>query len=341
MKNTKRISRAVFWGLIVCCFLFLSSSFAVSETIDEVYKKALKEEGVLNCYCSIAQINAEKFFPIFERRFPGIKINQVDATADKLVARAVTEARGGKTLGDVFNTNLENVGQMHDQGLLLEKLPPEEAEYPEGLKGTYWVATDLQFIIAAWNTTLVKKEEEPKQFEDFADPRWKSRLIAEPRDLELLLGLAKYKFKSDEKAIALLKKIAANNVEFHKGHSQLAELLVAGQAAVCITCYAHHYPARMKKGAPVNMMLTEGIANIQAGSVFKNAPHPNTAMLFARWISSQEGQKAMAIGGRTPAHPKIEPTEKMRPGKIYALVVADYKEFPKYEKIWKEIFKLR
>jgi ABC-type Fe3+ transport system substrate-binding protein len=97
----------------------------------------------------------------------------------------------------------------------------------------------------------------------------------------------------------------------------------------------------MKKGAPVNMMLTEGMANIQAGSIFKNAPHPNTAMLFARWISSQEGQKAMAIGGRTPAHPKIEPTEKMRPGKIYALVVADYKEFPKYEKIWKEIFKLR
>jgi len=36
-----------------------------------------------------------------------------------------------------------------------------------------------------------------------------------------------------------------------------------------------------------------------------------------------------------------KPTEKMRPGKIYALVVADYKEFPKYEKIWKEIFKLR
>jgi iron(III) transport system substrate-binding protein len=341
MKNTKRISGAVFWGLIVGYFLFFSYSPAASETIDEVYKKALKEEGVLNCYCSIAQINAEKFFPIFERRFPGIKINQVDATADKLVARAVTEARGGKTLGDVFNTNLENVGQMHDQGLLLEKLPPEEAEYPEGLKGTYWVATDLQFIIAAWNTTLVKKEEEPKQFEDFADPRWKSRLIAEPRDLELLLGLAKYKFKSDEKAIALLKKIAANNVEFHKGHSQLAELLVAGQAAVCITCYAHHYPPRMKKGAPVNMMLTEGMANIQAGSIFKNAPHPNTAMLFARWISSQEGQKAMAIGGRTPAHPKIEPTEKMRPGKIYALVVADYKEFPKYEKIWKEIFKLR
>jgi iron(III) transport system substrate-binding protein len=200
---------------------------------------------------------------------------------------------------------------------------------------------DLQFIIAAWNTNLVKKEEEPKQFEDFADPRWKNRLIAEPRDLELLMGLAKYKYKSDEKAIALLKKIAANNVEFHKGHSELAELLVAGQAAVCITCYAHHYPPRMKKGAPLNFLLTEGIGNITATAVFKDAPHPNTAWLWHRWITSEEGQKAMAMSGRTPAHPKVEPVEKMRPERIYALSAADYKEFSKYGKIWREIFRLR
>ena len=36
-------------------------------------------------------------------------------------------------------------------------------------------------------------------------------------------GLAKYKYKSDEKAIALMKLIAANNPEFHRGHSQLVE----------------------------------------------------------------------------------------------------------------------
>jgi hypothetical protein len=42
-----------------------------------------------------------------------------------------------------------------------------------------------------------------------------------------------------------------------------------------------------------------------------------------------------------PAHPKVQPTDKVRPDQIYALTVADYKEFPKYNKIWKEIFKLR
>jgi hypothetical protein len=49
----------------------------------------------------------------------------------------------------------------------------------------------------------------------------------------------------------------------------------------------------------------------------------------------------MAQGGRTPAHPKVEPVDKTRTEKIYAISAADLKEFPKYEKIWKEIFKLR
>ncbi|MET0500485.1 MAG: extracellular solute-binding protein [Candidatus Binatia bacterium] len=312
-----------------------------AQSLEEVHKAAVKEGGTLNFYATLAQINAEKILPIFEKRFPGIKVNHVDATSDKLVARAVTEARGGKTLADVIQVPLENVSQVHDQGLLLETNLPESAEYPEGMKGSFWISSDLQFFVAAWNTALVKKEEEPKSFDDFTHPRWKNRLIAEPRDLEMLLAFAKYKFKSDEKAIDYWKKVAVQNVEFHKGHSQLAELLVAGQAAACLTCYSHHYPGRIKKGAPLNYMLSEGVASINATAIFKNAPHPNTALLFARWIASQEGQKAMAQGGRTPAHPKVEPVDKTRTEKIYAISVADLKEFPKYEKIWKEIFKLR
>jgi iron(III) transport system substrate-binding protein len=333
--------RKRFTSLMVLVVIAVLPALAGAQSLDELHKLAVKEGGTLNFYATLAQVNAEKILPVFEKRFPGIKVNHVDATSDKLVARAVTEARGGKTLGDVLQVPLENVSQAQDQKLLLEVKLPEAAEYPEGMKGSFWVASDLQFIIAAWNTSLVKKEEEPKQYEDFANPRWKNRMIAEPRDLEMLMGFAKYKYKSDEKAIDLWRRIAANNIEFHSGHSQLAELLVAGQAAVCLTCYSHHYPSRIKKGAPVNYMLSEGVASINATAVFRNAPHPNTALLYARWVASQEGQKAMAQGGRTPAHPKVEPVDKTRTEKIYPISVADIKEYPRYEKIWKEIFKLR
>ena len=204
-----------------------------SETVDDVYKKAVKEGGTLNFYGTLAQINAAKILPAFEKRFPGIKVNHVDATADKLAVRAITEARGGRVFADVFQISLENILQLHEQKLILEQLPPDAAAYPGNLKGSYWLASSMTIITAAWNTNLVKKGDEPKQFDDLADPKWKGKLIAEPRDVEILMGLARHKFNNDEKAISLIKKIAANNVEFHKGHSDLAELLVAGQAAAC------------------------------------------------------------------------------------------------------------
>lgn len=325
----------------IAILLFASAPGARAETLDELYQKAKKEEGTLNFYGTLAQINAVKILPVFEKRFPGIKINHVDATADKLAVRAITEARGGRVLADIFQISLENILQLHEQKLLLDQSLPEAAAYPANLKGSYWLANSMTIMTGAWNTNLVKKADEPKQLDDFADPKWKGRLIGEPRDVELLIGLARHKFKNDEKAIDLIKKIAANKVEFHKGHSDLAELLVAGQAAACITCYSHHYPSRIKKGAPVGFMLTEGIATINATSLAKGAPHPNTALLFARWSASEEGQKVYADGGRNPAHPKVDPTDKIRPEKLYPIGTDEIKDWKKYEKIWKEVFKLR
>ena len=90
------------------------------------------------------------------------------------------------------------------------------------------------------------------------------------------------------KAIALMKKIAANNPEFHKGHSQLAELLIAGQAAACFTCYSHHFPGRIKKGAPLNYMLTEGVAAIGATARFQECA-PSKHGPVVRPLDGQSG----------------------------------------------------
>jgi iron(III) transport system substrate-binding protein len=337
----KRKAFLTILNLVVGVMIASTSAPVSGQSLDELHKLALKEGGTLNFYGTLAQINAEKILPVFEKRFPGIKVNHVDATADKLAARAITEARGGRVLADVFQMALENVLQLVDQKLVVDWLPPEAAAYPANFKAANWLAADMVIITASWNTNLVKKEDEPKQFDDFADPKWKGKMIAEGRDVELLIGLARHKFKNDEKAIDLLRKIAANNIEFHKGHSELAEFLVAGQAAACVTCYAHHYPPRIKKGAPLGYMLTEGIATITANALAKDAPHPNMARLFYRWSASEEGQKAYAAGGRLPPHPKVEPVEKIRPAILYPIGTDEIKDWKKYEKVWKEIFKLR
>jgi iron(III) transport system substrate-binding protein len=313
-----------------------------TESIDELYEKAKKEGGQLTLYIALSARSEEIILPIFKKRFPAIQISHIDATSDKLVARVLAEQRGGRVIGDVFGGTPGYLAQMTEQKLLAPLAIPEAAAYPAMLKGAEWVATDTQFFIAGWNTGLLKKGDEPKQLEDLAEPKWKGKIIAEPRDFQLLMGLAKRKYKSDEKAVELFKKIAANGVEFHKGHSQLIELLVAGQAPVCLTCYAHHFPPRIKKGAPLQALLSEGVGEVGGSvAILRGAPHPNAALLWARWVVGEEGQKAYAQAGETPAHPNVEPAEKIRPATVYMLAAEEVKEFPKYEKMWKEIFGLR
>jgi iron(III) transport system substrate-binding protein len=333
---------AIVLGILSLPAVLPTASPAATDSIGELHEKAKKEGGKLTLYAPLSARAMEVIPAGFMKRFPGMTVDHIDATPDKLLARIVTEARGGRVLADVYGGSLAYVAQLSDQQLLVPLALPEASAYSAQTKSDFWVATDTQYYIAGWNTNLVKKGEEPKNFEDLANAKWKDNLMGEPRDYQLLIGFAKRKYNSLEKAVDLFKKIASNGVQFHAGHSQLVEFLVAGQRAVCFSCYSHHFPPRIKKGAPIQALLTEGAGEVGGvASILKGAPHPNAALLWARWAISEEGQRVYAQAGETPAHPNVEPLEKVRPTAAYMLGIEDLKEFPKYEKLWKEIFQIR
>ena len=45
--------------------------------------------------------------------------------------------------------------------------------------------------------------------------------------------------------------------------------------------------------------------------------------------------------GRVPANLKVEPADRVDLTTVYGLGEKEYREFAKYEKIWKQIFNLR
>ena len=243
MNETKRMFAAVLIGFLLVAFSWRTLGHA--QSLDEVYQKALTEGGTLNFYGTLAPNQASKILPVFEARFPGIKVNQIDATSDVLATRAITEARADKTIADVFQASLETAIRIHEQGLFLEKLPPEAEAYPSNLKGSYWLAGEFDFIIAGWNTNLVKKQEEPKQFEDFAEPHWKGRIVAEPRDAELLIGLANHKYKSEDKAAALLR--SATFFPRVSVQSPQRRFLRTPRIQIPLGCFTGGFPAKRDK----------------------------------------------------------------------------------------------
>ena len=55
------------------------------------------------------------------------------------------------------------MAQISEQKLIAPLTAPEAAAYPAQMKSDFWVATDIQFYIAGWNTHLVKKGDEPNR----------------------------------------------------------------------------------------------------------------------------------------------------------------------------------
>ena len=169
------------FGLSIAAYVFVSSLFlpavfaasapTASESIDQLYDKAKKEGGKVTVYAPLSNRSMEVILPGFMKRFPGVTVNHVDGTPNQLLARVIAEARGGRVLSDVFGGSLPYMAQISEQKLIAPLTVPEVAAYPAQMKNDFWVATDTQFYIVGWNTNLVKKGDEPKNFEDLANSK--------------------------------------------------------------------------------------------------------------------------------------------------------------------------
>jgi hypothetical protein len=80
---------------------------ARAQTGDDLYKKAA-QEGIVNFYGTLAQINAKKILPVFDKRYAG-----VSGRAQQLVdaiqnIEQIRDKRARATPHNRFVTDLEN-----------------------------------------------------------------------------------------------------------------------------------------------------------------------------------------------------------------------------------------
>jgi ABC-type Fe3+ transport system substrate-binding protein len=310
-----------------------------------LYEEA-KKEGALVLYSSMNLDDARLILPAFEKAYPGIKIDHVRATGETLQQRVITETRGGKVLGDVFDTNAAQFYPVVQQGLMEAYPIPSANDLPPEFRDTqgYWTTGRVTTVNVAYNREQLKPSEEPPQtFDDMADPRWKGRLLMEPADQEMMIILLRQKFPNEEQGMDFFRKVAANQPEFHPGHTELADFLAAGQGAVCFGCYGHHIVALHAKGAPVDFAKKEGVLYTIVSGLFKGAPHPNAGKLYLNWLMSPEGQTVLGANGRAPARPNTPLSTPIMPSgmKWYPSRLEFLAEMSKYEKMWQEVFNLR
>lgn len=269
---------------------------------------AAKKEGKVSIYTSL---NADEFEPIvkeFNKKHPDIKVDFWRGGSEDVTAKALTEYRANTFLVDVLETTDVNVVQLLSAGVLGQYKSTELKAYPAGVADPdgYYSTDRVNLTVIAYNTNLVKKEDAPKKLEDLLDPKWAGGKIAiEADDFPLMAYTAKV--WGDAKANDFWTKLAAQKPRVVKGHTELANFLVAGEFTVSPTVYAHRIESQKAKKAPVEWVKTDPVYGFpHVIAIAKNVVHPNAAKLWIDWFLSEAGQQAIANVGRYPVRPGVK-----------------------------------
>ena len=297
-----------------------------------------KKEGKLNIYTSAQTDDMGALVKAFEAKY-GVKVEVWRSSSEKVLQRAVQEARANRAAMDIAETNGPELESMSREKILQKVTSPhhkdliEQAIRPHG----EWVGTRLNVFVQAYNTNAVKKEDLPKTWEDLANPKWKGKLGIEQEDADWLAG--QFVELGEARAKKVFGDIVANNgMSVRKGHTLLTQLVVSGEIPFALTVYNYKAQQFKEKGAPIDWFhIGPAIARPNGVGVARNAPNPHAAVLFYDFEISEEGQKILAGRDFVPTSKKVDtPLQKIPMKFVDARVALD--EYQKWEKQYEELF---
>jgi ABC-type Fe3+ transport system substrate-binding protein len=272
---------------------------AFEKASSELYPKA-KQEGNLIVYSVWDVDHLRAITEGFMKRYPGIKAIYWQARNPEIVTRALTEFQGGQSSVDVI---------LSDNAPPVLRAAGAMADYETVQKGVLYLhdptlpTVSLQIQALTYNTKKIKPADLPKSWEDVANPKYKGLIaLDDPMragPLSSMLAALKTQWKNDARFKKFLLGLKALNVPVHKSTSAMFRLVVAGEYAICMPALLHDVIHDKEKGTPVDYVksVPPVVFPRQAG-IYGKAPNPAAARLFAEWLISDEGQKAIDAVGR-------------------------------------------
>ena len=310
---------------------------------------AAKTEGALSVYTSLNTRDSGPIVEAFEKKY-GVRTQLWRASSEKVVQRAVTEARAGRHSVDAFESNGPELEQLFREKLLSEFWSPYFKDLPPAAfpKHRHYVADRFNFFVLAWNTQLVKPEDVPSSYADLLLPKYKGKVGIEANDTDWFAGMVKAMGsdksenkndgKSDEKGLAYFRQLAATQPQVRAGHTLMGELLSSGEIAIVVSIYNHVVEKMIVRGAPVKWKaLAPTLGRPNGVAVAKQAAHPHAALLFADFMLSPQGQQLIKERSRVPASMAVESHMNKFPYEMIDPVVT-LDEDVKWDKLWSQLF---
>jgi len=253
---------------------------------------AAQKEGELVVYHAYPNLTVA--MAAFTKKY-GIKVKPWRAGSEAILQRVVTEARGSRFDADIVQNNAPENEALHREMLSQEVWSPYLGNLIPQASPAHkeWVGITYDVWTAAYNTSLIKKEDLPKSYQDLLDPKWKDRLGIEANDQGWFGPLVEALGEQQGRKL-FADIVAANGISIRKGHSLLAGLVASGDVPLALSVYSWNPVQLKKKGAPVEGLVLQPLfAQFSTLAILRKAPHPNAAMLFYDFMLN-EGQQILA-----------------------------------------------
>jgi len=277
-----------------------ADSMEVVRVTPDLIAAAKKEGALMARYAAPVEV-MRPIVAAFTRQF-GITI-QLDRKAGSLGNQLfAAEERAGRHIMDVaWITDPLGLKRLSDEGFYLRWKPADlesvlpRGTYMEGLGYCpFW--TD---IIIPYNLDVVPPQKARRIFKTwngFLDPDLVGRIgLVEPAATNAAFVTYMMFFELPQYGRAFFEKLAAQRPRLYRGTAGGREDLASGAIGTFVPAQefgAFHQFLQGDKTAWAYPEIAPSLA-INYVSISKNAPHPAAARLFAAWIFTDEGAKAM------------------------------------------------
>jgi iron(III) transport system substrate-binding protein len=265
-----------------------------------------RREGEVSVYTSLVSEDMAAVATAFEKKY-AVKAKYWRAGSEKLLQRALTEARSSRFDVDVLETNGPELEALYREKVLARATSAHDADLlPAAIRAhRQWVGLRLNLFVQAYNTDLVKAADRPKTYRDLLDPRWKGKLAIEAEDFDWLAAVVKG--LGEKEGMKLFSEIGATNgLSTRKGHTLLAGLVASGEVPMALTLYSHNVDRLKHKGAPIERFaIHPAYARVNGIALARKAPHPHAAVLFYDFMLSPQGQEILQKANYVPTNLKL------------------------------------
>ena len=277
--------------------------------------KAAEQEGQVVVY----KIAGDSEWHAFQKKYPRIKVNLVQATAAQHLQRLLAERRAGKFLADVVrlgggtSTSLYKAKALDPIGAAF--MLPEVKDASKWFEGRHHyndVDNQYVFIYAAfplhllgYNPKLVDSQN-LRTYADLLDPRLKGKItLKDPRDPGGASPLL-FLYHNPQLGPEFIKRLfTVAGLTLIRNEGQQLDWIASGKFPLAITAKPEQLEEAKNKGLPVevldaHVMKKDGVGLEAGGTMIalaNKAPHPNAAKVLINWFLSREGQMAVQKTG--------------------------------------------